>query len=334
MNPFLPTNTARMTTQQLIYECAQQNITVTATKLARWVREGLIPNSLRQRHGLGQGNGTEWLWEAECLPRAVIIGYSLSKDRSLLHAASALAEAGYAPYPLVLREVLLGCVAIYQRPMTVRQTYIGSDHSQEEQYRRFIRHMRQKTPDMPDITFDPFSAYIAALLGLIPENASVPEIMKQIQQIFSVSSLNERLRTIDGSLLLAKYEDAGRMTPVFVPLIVELFNGFFLPLAKQLQEKRGQDTMTIPPNIDLQKLQEYMQLEGKRFITSSMGIGRLRLYLTIFLAVLPSDNETSVQWAVTLMNIVNGVSEYLGFPPSIIANLLETSKKKNLDGRN
>jgi len=129
MNIFLPTTTMRMTTEQLIEECAKHGVIVTTTKLARWVKGGLIPSSLRHRHGLGQGNGTKWLWDTECLPRAVIIGRSLGNDRSLSHAARALAEIGYAPSPLVLREVLLDCVAIYQRPMIVRQTYIGSDHS-------------------------------------------------------------------------------------------------------------------------------------------------------------------------------------------------------------
>jgi len=331
MNTFLPESTTRMITQQLIHRCAEQGVTVTVTKLARWVREGLIPNSLRQRHGLGQGNGTEWLWDAECLPRAVIIQRSLSNDRSLLHAARALAETGYAPSPLILREVLIDCVAIYQRPLIVRQTYIGSDHSKEEQYRRFMRHMRQKTPDMPDATFDPFSACIAALLGLIPNDASVPENIKQMQQIFSLLPLKERLETMDESLLLAKYEDAGRVTPAFVPRIVRIFNEFFLPLAKQLQEKKGQDTTTLPAHIDLQKLQEYVQVEGERIINSNLGIGRLRLYLTIFLAVLPSDNETLLQWVATLLSIVSGVAEYLGFSPSIIMDLLETSKENNPD---
>src|SRR5689334_20568365 len=115
MNTFLSANTTRMTTEQLICECAKQGIVVTITQLARWVKEGLIPNSLRQRHGLGQGNGTEWLWDEECLPRAIMISRSLSNDRSLLHAAGKLAETGYVLSPLVLREVLLDCHAIYQR---------------------------------------------------------------------------------------------------------------------------------------------------------------------------------------------------------------------------
>lgn len=324
MNTFLPESITRMTTQQLIHECAEQGVIVTVAQLARWVREGLIPNSLRQRHGLGQGMGTEWLWDAECLPRVVIIGRSLSNDRSLPHAARVLAETGYAPSSLVLREVLLDCVEIYQRPMTTRQTYIGSGHSQEEQYRRFMRHVRQKTPDMPDATFDSFSACMAALLGLIPDGASVPENIRQIQQIFSLLSLKERLETMDESWLMAKYEDAGRALPTLVPRIVKIFNIFIFPLAKQLQEKRGQDTTALPTHIDLQKLQEHLQVKSERITTSNLGIGRLRLYLTIFLAVLPYDTETLEQWVATLQSIIGGISEYLGFSPSIIINLMET----------
>lgn len=329
MNMFPVTNTTKLTTQQLIHTCAEQGVAVTVTQLSRWVREGLIPDSLKQRHGLGQGNGTQWLWDAECVPRAVLIGRSLNHDRSLIHAARTLAERGYAPSPDVLREVLIQCVALYQRPMVVRQTYIGSEHPQEEQYRRFRRHMRQKTPDMPDTTFDGFSAYIAALLGLLPDDGSFPETVKQIQQVLSVPSLKERLTMIDGALLLAKYEHAGRVTPTLVPFLVSAFNEFLLPLVKQLQEKRGQDPMVLPAPMDAQTLQEYIQIEGNRVITTNLGIGRLRLYLTIFLAVLPSDEGLLIQWAATLLNIVSGVAEYFGYPPHILMNLFETSRKND-----
>jgi hypothetical protein len=329
MNTFLPVRATKMTTPELIRACAQQDVIVTVTKLARWVREGLIPDSLRQRHGLGQGNGTEWLWDVECLPRAVIIGRSLSNDRSLFHAARALAETGYAPSSTVLSKVLIDCMEIFQRPMMVRQTYIGSGHPQKEQYKRFIRHMRQKMSDMPDSTFDPFSAYIAALLGLIPDDVPVLESMRQMQHVFSPLSLKECLETVDGSMLLTMYDDAGRMIPTLVPLIVGMFNEFLLPLVKQLQEKRGQNTAALPARIDLQMRQECMLAEGERLITSNLGIGRFRLYLTIFLTVLPSDSEKLGQWTAALLSLLCDISEYFGFPRNIVTSLLEVSKKNN-----
>ena len=326
MNTFLPANTTRMSTEQLIHECAEQGVKVTVTQLARWVREGLIPSELRQRHGLGRGSGTQWLWESECLPRAVIIGRSLSNDRSLLRAARSLAELGYAPSSLVLKDVLLDCVETYQRLMTTRQTYIGSDHSQEEQYRRLRQHMRRKTPDMPDAAFDPFLASVAAFIGVLPNDARVSENMQQIQQIVSVPSLKERLQTIDGSSLLVTYESAGLLIPSFIPLIVGLFNEFFSPLVKQLQGKKGQDTTVSLPTLDLQKLQEYIQIEGERVFIDNLGLGRLRLYLTILLAALPSDEERLAQWAATLLGAASGILRYFDFSPKLFSSLLETSK--------
>src|SRR6266446_2679714 len=101
-----------MTTDQLIEACESRGITVSITQLGRWVREGLILDSLRKRHGRGRGMGTEWLWEAECLPRAVLTGCALADSgRSFKQAAKILAETGYAPAPSRLRTVLLDCLA-------------------------------------------------------------------------------------------------------------------------------------------------------------------------------------------------------------------------------
>lgn len=185
--------------------------------------------------------------------------------------------------------------------------------------------MRQKTPDMPNVTFDPFIAYAAALIGLIPKDEPGLENIRQFQQFFSVPSLKEGLEVIDGSLLLADYERAGHMIPTFIPLIVGAFNEFLFPFAKQLQEKRGQDTMTFPPDLDMQRLQEHIWIEGERVITSNPGLGRFRLYMTIFLAAFPaSDEQTREQWATMLENIVSGVLGYFGFSSKLFANLLTT----------
>lgn len=331
MNTSLPVSTTRMTTEQLIRACAKQGVDVSVTQLARWVREGLILDELRQRHGRGRGSGTEWLWEAECVPRAVTIGRSLAQDRSLLHAARELAAAGYAPAPHVLREVLLECVAIYERIMTARQTYIGSDHPQKEQYRRFRRHMRQRSPDMPDDTFDSFTDYVGALLGIIPNDALIPESIRQIQQYVSLSPMKERLETVDESLLLEKYEEAGGLTAELVPAIVGLFNEILFPLAKQLLEKKGQETSTLPTHIDLHRLEKEIQIEDGRVITTNLGVGTLRLYMTIGLLVVPSDIEIQFQWTMTLLRIISDLLKYLGFSPNTIPALFEATKKNGSD---
>lgn len=323
-----------MTTEQLIHACAKQGVEVSVTQLARWVREGLILDELRHRHGRGRGSGTEWLWEAECVSRAVIIGRSLTQDRSLFHAARALAAGGYVPAPHVLREVLLEGVAIYERLMTTRQTYIGSDHPQKEQYQRLRRHMRQRSPDMPDDTFDPFTSYIGALLGIIPNDVVVPESIRQMQQYISFSALKERLEAVDESLLLEKYEEAGGLTAEVVPAIVGLFNEILFPLAQQLLEKRGQETSTLPTHIDLHRLEKEIQVEDGRVITSNVGVGTLRLYMTIGLLVVPSEMEIQLQWMMTLMRIMSDLLKYFGFTLNAIPSLFEATRQFEATKRN
>src|SRR5258708_28385523 len=129
MNTSFSLMTREITTEQLIETCASEGINVSVTQLGRWMREGLIPESFRRRHGRGRGMGTEWLWKTECLPRAVLIGRTLANgNRSFQHTAMVLAQAGYAPTVSRLRLVLLDCLAVCKQSMTTRQTYLTQDH--------------------------------------------------------------------------------------------------------------------------------------------------------------------------------------------------------------
>src|SRR5260370_158535 len=104
-----PATHTTLTTQQLIAACAREGITVSSTQLGRWAREGLLPPA--RRHRKPRGYGAEWHWEAECLPRTLIIARTLaSGDPSLGRAAQMLARAGYAPSAARLRQVLLNGV--------------------------------------------------------------------------------------------------------------------------------------------------------------------------------------------------------------------------------
>ena len=315
-----------MTTEQLIEACTSEGINVSITQLGRWVREGLIPDSLRRRHGRGRGMGTEWLWKAECLPRAVLIGRALADgSRSFQHAAKVLAQAGYAPAIPHLRLVLLDCLAACKQSMITRQTYLTQNHPQAEKRKRLKKHMRRKMPDMPDEVFEPFTACIGALFGVIsPDDLKVPDEMRELQRFISFPVLQQRLEMIDSSVLLEKYEEAGRMIPVFAPIVVGMFNWLLLPLLRQQLQKEGNTTLTLPTSIDPEVILGTIQLEAGRTITSNPAIGYLRLALAVFLITIPTEDSALLsRWSMMLLQVLSQLLNYLGISPEPMIGLLE-----------
>jgi len=307
--------TTEMTTEQLIEACTNEGINVSVTQLGRWVREGLIPDSLRRRHGRGRGMGAEWLWKTECLPRAVLIGRTLAEgNRSFQHTSKILAETGYAPAVSRLRLVLLDCLAAFKQLMTARQTYLTQDYPQTEKRKRLKKYMRRKMPDMPDAVFEPFTACIGALFGVIPpDDRNAPESMKQLQQFISIPVLQQRLEAIDSSVLLGKYEEAGRMIPIFAPAVVGMFNWLLLPLLRQQLQKEGHETSTLPTSIDPETILGTIQLEAGRAITSNPAIGYFRLALAVFLIAIPiEDTALLSQWSTMLLDVLFQLLNYIG----------------------
>ena len=314
-----------ITTEQLIEACASEGIKVSVTQLGRWVREGLIPNSLRRRHGRGRGMGTEWLWKTECLPQAVLIGQTLANgNRSFQHTAMILTATGYAPAISRLRLVLLDGLAAFKQLMTTRQTYLAQDHPQTEKRRRLNKHMRRKMPDMPDAAFEPFTAWIGALLGVIsPDDPNAPESMKQLQQFISFPALQQRLETIDSSVLLEKYEEAGHMIPILAPVMVGMFNWLLLPLLRQQLQKEGHETPTLPTSIDPEVSLGTIRLEAGHTITSNPAIGYLRLASTIFLTGIPTEDTALLsQWSMMLRDIIFQLLNYRGISPETMIGFL------------
>lgn len=305
-----------MTTEQLIEACSDEGVIVSATQLSRWVREGLIPASLRRQHGRGRGMGVEWRWEPECLPRAVLIASTLATgDPSFQRAARALAEAGYAPAVPRLRAVFLDYLAEYQRLMTKRQTYLIKNHPRAEKRKRLTKHMRRKMPTLPDSAFQPFAAYIGALLDVIPsDDAGIPVAMKWLQQYFSIPALQHRLETIDGSLLQEKYEEANHATPFLMPLLVEFINWFLPPLYKQQLEKEGRDTSALPTSINPEEILENAQL-----------VGSVRSFYAIFLIALPTEYAAFLNMLDRMLqDIFPLLFSQVGIPPELTANFLES----------
>ncbi len=273
--------------------------------------------------------GTEWRWEAECLPRAVLVARTLAYgDPSFQRAARVLAETGYAPAVPRLRMVLLDRLAAYKQLMTKRQTYLAENHPQAEKHKRLAKHLRRKMTDMPDSAFKPFTAYIAALLGVIaPNDSHDSEGIQRLQQFFSISALQQRLETIDDPVLLEKYEEAGRTIPSLVPLVLASINLILLPLLRQQLQNAGHETSTLPTRIASEAILENMQpAVGHTLITSNQMIGELRLFLTIFLIAVPAENiALLIQWKGILREIFSQVLDYIGIPPEPMVNLLENA---------
>lgn len=269
--------------------------------------------------------GAEWLWEAECLPRVMLIARALTTgDRSFQHAAMVLAGTGYTPTVSCLRIVLLDRLASYKQPMTKRQTYLTENHPQAEKRKRLKNHMRRKMVAMPDSAFQPFVACIGALFGVItPDDPHVSDELKWLQQFFSFPALQQRLETIDDSTLLGNFEEAGRLIPTFVPMVLAGFNLLLLPLLKEQLRNAGLDTSIVPNSINLEIIQEMIQIEAKRTLTSHPLIWELRFMLAIFLMAMPTENIVFLtQLSGMFRDILSQILNHMGISPEPMVSLL------------
>jgi hypothetical protein len=97
------------TTRELIDACASRGVDVTVTRLARWVKYGLMDPA--RKRGMGPGKGSVQVWPADSLDRALFIAHALQEgDRSLESAARALIADGQRIRPELLREMLADVV--------------------------------------------------------------------------------------------------------------------------------------------------------------------------------------------------------------------------------
>jgi len=205
-----------MTTDQLIASCAEAGVSVSVTQLARWVREGLIPVHLRRRRSRGRGRGIEWVWDAECVPRAIIIRQALAQgDPSLKTAAVALAGVGYSPSPERLREVLVGGVQWVEHSFQRRQTYL--EQPRKIAARRHVANLRRKTHDLPEPFVDSLATLGLAVYGLDAQDGGAG-------QYVSFAAFRRALEQSNEAALLAAYEDAGLLLPAILPGVLPVVN--------------------------------------------------------------------------------------------------------------
>jgi hypothetical protein len=261
-----------MTTDELIAACADAGAAVTVTQLARWVRAGLIPSHLRRRHSRGRGRGIEWLWEAECVPRALVIARTLaSGDPSLKTAAVALAGTGYAPLPERLREVLVEGLGEVEQSFVRRQTYLKQPH--EIAATRYVARLRRKTHDLPPPFVESLSALGLAMFGLdAPGGAG---------QYLSFAALRRAVGQVEDGALLAAYEDAGRLLVTILPVLLVGMN-LSLDLAAGRATGRGPQV-----RFNVETIVEDIHVEQERVVVPAESpAGLFRLAFTVGLVAL------------------------------------------------
>lgn len=312
-----------LTTEQLIDACDRQGSRVSTTQLGRWVRAGLIPSSLRRRHGRGRGQGAEWLWAAECQERVLLIAQTLTKgDPSLQKAAHVLAAAGYPLDAICLRQILLDELTVVERFMARRQPSLINERSADDTRRRLKRNMRRWVADMPDELFQRFYLYMGAIFGVISlEETDTLPFFHHMQEIISIPAIRQRLQIVEDTWLLTKYEQVSQALPAMATLMLAMFNMMLPALAERAQrQKPGQP---FPIGIDTEKLLAGMRQEGSLVLVARENpIGELRLILTILLAAFPlTEEEVLSQWAKALGELFGGLMKYLNIPAKQAAML-------------
>lgn len=149
----MSTHRPELTAEEIIEGCAQAGFSVTKLQLGRWSRKdrGLLTTP-RRRGRKGEGRGVTWVWDAECLPRAIIIARTLQHgDPSLKQAAMELWIRGYPPHsPGLLRDLLHHVIAGFEERVRRRQTYLDqAELSIYERRRRFKGATKRKLAVAP-----------------------------------------------------------------------------------------------------------------------------------------------------------------------------------------
>jgi hypothetical protein len=227
-----------MTTAQLLAACAESGVTVSVTQLTSWVRAGLIPEALHHRHGRGRGLGSEWRWEAECLPRALIIGRTLADEattrvarrergqrgqparfpRGYDRAALMLATLGYAPDAERLRAMLVTGLYTFEQLLTRRQTYLTTDQPLEnkrlalrDHVRRSINRTVAQPTESATHSIMRFSEALHGLADVEPAAGSAGNDSDSAHPGASLSlrAMRVQVQHADGRRLLENYRRAG-----------------------------------------------------------------------------------------------------------------------------
>jgi hypothetical protein len=308
-----------MTTDQLIESCAHDGVEMSVTKLARWVRGGLIPAHLRKRHGRGRGKGAEWLWERECLPRALIIGGTLADgDPSLYRAARVEAAIGYAPSAAYVRRMLVDTLDFFERSFTRRQSYLTDERPVRAKRQQLAKNLRRKGATMPEPLVQYFATMGSVLHGLASSEESsdqdVVDIVERFAPFLSFAALRQRILLLDDATLLARYEEAGRALPRMLPLLITAANVLLLPFLREHVRAQGHPTDALPASIDLAAILEGVKHDGDRvMVAPGNPAGTIRMVIALLHAAVPdAEGKWAKEWTPVAFNAMQLLADYLG----------------------
>jgi hypothetical protein len=298
MNTPAPPEQPSLTTEQVLRACADQlkaagaepSLVVSQPQLSRWAHAGLLPPAWRRRKP--QGYGTEWHWDAECVPRAVLVAQALALgDPSLQRAAAVLAAAGFPPEAERLRLVLLNALDIAERQFTLRQGYLTDDRPQVDKQRQLRKNLRRKMATVPDPLTEFYEQFGSALFGVLaPDDPNVPEAARHLQHVLALPTLRERLKNADGAVLLARYDEISQILPRLLRVLLMSLNLMLLPFIWQRQQEQGHATSEGPMSVDIDSIMQGVRQEGTRvLITPGNPASGIRIFIVLLAAAIPAE---------------------------------------------
>ena len=282
----MSTEDTTLTTEDLLTRTeAATGIRPSVHQLGDWVSAGLLPPS---RPGAGRGRSVGGTaprrWEAECLPRLILIVESRrGKQVSLIQAAQALAHAGYDPGAKYLRDVLTSRLFDLQEniehTLTKHRTFLKERSlSAAEKHKRYHASVMRRYTDI-----DPAFRAQAEKLELVALRLAKPQEDDALGQMLFL--MTEEIGTLlkeasDGELETA-YRLANEFLPQATMLLPTLRPAFRLIVRGIAAKIQNETTRTKQTEIMDTMLDNLFLLSAEKV----MDIFRLPITVMILLAL-------------------------------------------------
>lgn len=303
-----------MLTAEIVEGCARTDVYVNGDKLARWARQGWLASPVR--HGLGQGRGVEWRWQADSLPRAILVARAVTPGHdSRLRVSRVLVGGGYSVPPSDLRSLLLEDIARLVTAISKRQTYLKRDLLPSTKRRRLNEMIDRRLSGYPSPIVEAVEAVCEALMQVAPERAT--NIFDEAARCFSPALWSDLLNEVADDRLSQILSISFQM----LPLALLVIGSTLTQLAHTASAETRRVIGTLPPLI--------VPLQGRILTDSLLDMGRdetvivcqlmAGLYLPSTLAgIIATTMGTQATQPVVIA--MSQVMDSLGiFPPDIEA---------------